>query len=247
MNELESLKERLKSLHLSAMAQLLDAMSQDGSIARMSPQNLLNTLTIQEEQTRAQRKTERLIRKSSLYYPAASVAGLIHDPQRKMDLALLDSLLICDYINRSQPLWVLGSSGAGKAYISCLLGKQACLLQYSVKYYMTSQFFSLCEDAEGNGNFRAFIGNVCRNNLIILDDFLLTGVNFDQAKYLYELMNYPPNPKKPRSIIISTQLMEEEIRLRLSEVSPAISEAIMGRLKSRSLTLEITGKDMRQQ
>ena len=246
MNELESLKSRLKSLHLGAMVQLLDVMVEDGSISRMSAQSVLDALTIQEEQTRIGRKTEKLIRNSTLYYPAASVAGLIHDPQRKMNLALLDSLLICEYIKQSQPVWVLGSSGAGKTYVSCLLGKQACLLQYDVKYYTTSDFFFQCQEAEENNCFRNFITNLCKNNLIILDDFLLTGVNFIQATYLYELMNFPPNPKKPRSIIISTQLMEEEITLRLSEVSPALSESIMGRLKSKSIRLEITGKDMRK-
>lgn len=60
-----------------------------------------------------------------------------------------------------------------------------------------------------------------------------------------QLLNYPPNPKRPRAIIISSQLMEEEMKLRLADVSPALAEVIMGRLRSRHLTLEISGKDMR--
>jgi DNA replication protein DnaC len=86
---------------------------------------------------------------------------------------------------------------------------------------------------------------MCQKNVIILDDFLLTGVTFTQATYLFELLNYPKNSLKPRTIIICSQLMEEEMRLRLAEVSPSLAEAIMSRLKAKRLVLEISGKDMR--
>jgi len=181
-----------------------------------------------------------------LYYKEASVAGLVHDPERKMNLSMLDSLLTCSYIALRQPVWLLGSAGAGKTYISCLLGKQACSLEYSVQYFSTSYFFDLCKEADINGKFTECLSTISKKNLIILDDFLLTGIGFKEATYLFELLNLPPDPKVPRTVIISTQLMEEEVKLRLQESSPALAEATMSRLKSKAQKLEITGKDMRQ-
>lgn len=242
---IDELQKRLKKLHLSGMAEQLGALAEDGSIAALSAESVLNMLTIEENHIRQNRKTKRLIGKSSLYYPSASVPGIINDKNRKINLSLLDSLLMCGYIEHSQPVWIQGSSGTGKTYISCVLGKQACLLLYSVKYYTTSEFFAFCSEAEALGRLQNFITETCKNNLIILDDFLLTGVNFNEAKYLYELLNFPPNQKHPRSVIVATQLMEEEIRLRLSDVSPALSEAIVSRLKAKALYLEISGKNMR--
>ena len=242
---MDELKGRLKSLHLSGMADMLDGMADDGSLSTLSAEKVLDRLTIQEDQLRKQRKANRLVRQSGLYYPAAGVAGIIHDQQRRMNTTLLDSLLTCEYIVRNQPVWIMGSSGSGKTYISCVLGKQACLLQYAVRYFSTSELFEYCAYAEKKKELQTYIHELTRSNLIILDDFLLTGVTFSEATYLYELFNAPLDPKRPRTFVIATQLMEEEIRLRLADVSPALSEAIVGRLKARALVLEITGKDMR--
>jgi len=103
----------------------------------------------------------------------------------------------------------------------------------------------LCAAADEQNNLAGLIAETCKKNLIILDDFLLTGINFEQTRYLYELLNRKPDPKVPRSFIISSQLMEEEMKLRLLDASPALAEAIMSRLKSKQLKLEISGKDMR--
>ena len=237
--------ERLRELRLGGMADMLKAMKEDGSISSESAQKVLDCLTNQEELIRRTRKTKRLLRSARLYYPSANIPGIIQNESKKLNTALLDSLLTCEYISGSQPVWVLGSSGTGKTYISSVLGNQACILQYSVRYFSTSEFFQLCAEAELNGEFKAFLCGVCKKNLIILDDFLLTGVTFSQATYLFELLNHPVDPKHPRSIMISSQLMEEEMKLRLAEVSPSLAEAIMSRLKSKRLVLVITGKDMR--
>ena len=246
MNDLEDMKARLKKLHLRGMAELLQAMVENGSITEQSAQKVLNSLITQEEQTRLNRKTKRLLNKADLFYPEASVAGLINDPQRKMNLSLLDSLLTCSFISAGQPVWLLGSSGAGKTYISCVLGKQACLLEYSVQYFTAYHFFRQCAEADTLGRLDKFMADISKKNLLILDDFLLTGVTFNYATYLFELLNLPADPRKPRTVIISTQLMEEEVKLRLKDASPALAEAIMGRLQYKSLTLEVTGKNMRQ-
>jgi len=49
MNDLDDLKARLKKLHLSGMAELLQALMEDGSITERSAQTVLNSLIAQEE------------------------------------------------------------------------------------------------------------------------------------------------------------------------------------------------------
>lgn len=242
---LKEIESRLRYFSLSGMADMLKSMEEDGTINELSAQNVLNSLTIEEEQIRKDRRYKRLVRNSGLYYPSASIPGIIKSDQQRMNMALLDSLLTCEYIQSEQPVWILGSAGTGKTYICSILGNQACMLQYAVKYYATSSFFLQCAEADMNGRFYNFIHDVCKNNLIILDDFLLTGITFNQATFLFELLNYPKSDKKPRAIMVCSQLMEEEMKLRLSDVSPSLAEAIMSRLKAKRLVLEITGKDMR--
>lgn len=241
----EAIRRRLKDFRVSGMAEMLGSMETDGSLSNQSALSVLNSLTIQEDQIRKSRRAKRLSTKAELYYPSANVAGILREADRRMNMTLLDSLLSGNYIKNNQPVWILGSSGSGKTYISCVLGNQACLLQYSVAYYTTSGFFKACEQAEGQNMIHEFINALCKKNLIIFDDFLLTGVTFPQATYLFELLNHPIQPGKSRSLIVTSQLKEEEMKLRLSEISPALAEAIMSRLKAKRLLLEITGKDLR--
>ena len=241
----EVILKRLKGFKVSGMAEMLKSMEEDGSLNSQSALSVLNNLTIQEDQIRKSRRAKRLSSKASLYYTSANVAGILKEADRRMNMSLLDSLLTGNYISNSQQVWILGSSGSGKTYISCVLGNQACLLQYSVAYYTTSDFFKACEESDSLGRIHEFIHELCRKNLIIFDDFLLTGVTFAQAAYLFELLNHPIQPGKSRLLIITSQLKEEEMNLRLSEISPALAEAIISRLKSKRLLLEITGRDLR--
>lgn len=187
----------------------------------------------------------KLFQGSGLYYPAASVLNLTSD-STQLNNADLDSLLRCDFINEYKNIWLIGPPGTGKTYISNVIGKYACKLQYSARYFEMHDLFIRCEAAERANVFPLFSETLCKTNLIILDDFLLTGISNRQALYLISLLNHSRDPENPRTLLICSSLTLEQIKHRLLEVSPKLGETIMSKLTAEMIVLTIKGNDLRK-
>lgn len=109
-----------------------------------------------------------------------------------------------------------------------------------------AEFLEECAAAEKRGRYVKYIKSVANTNLIIMDDFLLTSVTQRDVEYLYHLFSSQPRGNKPRSFIICSQLMKEEMYTRLSSIAPSLADAIINRISARAYEFEIQGDSMRE-
>lgn len=82
-------------------------------------------------QERENRLIGRLIRNAEFKYPNASPESLDHDP-RQIKKSTIINLAAMGFISNATNLFILGPTGAGKTYLSCALGIEACRQTYRV-------------------------------------------------------------------------------------------------------------------
>lgn len=90
----------------------------------------------------------------------------------------------CRYISESHHVILKGASGGGKTYIACALGMAACRNYIKVRYIRLPDLLNELAIAHGEGTFDKVIRAYQRIDLLILDDFLLTPLETDQAREL---------------------------------------------------------------
>lgn len=241
--DFETIVRRFRELRMPAMAEDLLEMESNCELESLSALQILDRLTIDEQISRRNSTATRYSKAARLYWPSADLANLDTSPARHINLSVLDCLSSCLNITNRRNALILGATRSGKTFLACALGKNACQLQYSVQYITMADFLYDCEEADRNKNLQKYLKKIGNKNLIIIDDFLLTSVTFKDAEYIYRLLNSRPRGNAPRSFIICSTLMKEEMYTRLSQwASPSLADSIMSRITAHSCEIEIQGE-----
>ena len=120
---------------LDHLAQLrLDGMSKayQGVLAlpvqnQPSINQFMARLAEAELQERAAKRTAMYLKQSKLRYDA--ILEQVHcNPERNLEMEKLMMIADCGFINRAENILITGSTGSGKSYLSCAIGRQACIL-----------------------------------------------------------------------------------------------------------------------
>ena len=241
-----ALTDRLHQFRLNAMAEQLEELNNNSQIADMEPLELLDSLLSAQEIYTLNRTTKKYKDKADLFFPMADLNDVIYDIDRHINAALVDQLSTNEYIKESRNILITSATGCGKTFFACAFGNKACEGQYSVIYYTMTDFVDECRKMDEEYLLTDFIKKVADHNVIILDDFLLTSIDQRDAEYLYRLVSSKQRKIIPRSYIICSQLMKEEMHSRLRMASPSAADAILNRLTAKAYRLKLEGKSMRE-
>jgi len=83
---------------------------------------------------------------------------------------------------------ITGKAECGKTWLSCALGRQACLLGYKVKFYNMIKLSEEIAAATLTGNYLKFIERLMKFDLVILDDFGLRNLDKYTRSSIYQLL-----------------------------------------------------------
>ena len=84
---------------------------------------------------------------------------------------------------------VMGAAGAGKTYIGCALGNEACRSLLSTKYVRLPEILTDLEIARGDGSYKRILNQYKKYDLLIFDDeWLLPQLSITQARDLLEII-----------------------------------------------------------
>jgi DNA replication protein DnaC len=238
--------EKLERMNLDAMAEQLKEMDKSGELTSKSPLEVLDQLISFQSVENQNNTTERYKKKAKLYSPLADLQDLLYIPSRHINAALVDQLATNQYIDNSRNVMITSATGCGKTFLACALGNNACEHQYTVRYFTMAELLEGFRIAEARGKYVKFLRQLANTYLIIIDDFLLTSVTDRDVEYLYRLVDSKPLRNHPRSFIICSQLMKDEMYTRLGVRSTSLADAIINRLVSKAYDLEIQGDSMRE-
>jgi len=162
---------------------------QPGTYEGLAFAERLQLLVDHENQERNQRKQDRLTRAAQFKFKAYA-KDIDYLPARGLQQSQMASLLMCDWLKKAQNLLLTGPCGTGKTYIACaLLGHQACLKGYSVRYYRLPRLIIALTQAKADGSYSKLLKAIASLNLLIIDDWGQEPLNAATRNDLMEIMD----------------------------------------------------------
>jgi len=237
----EEIEYQLKQMRLPRMREEYERQRNDPDSQNMSFDERLARMVSIEYDARINSTIETLIRKAEFYDSTASLADVNYKPERKLDQGLIEELGTNEYIRNHLNIILIGASGCGKTRFSCAFGTNACRARIKTKYIRLPELFSEFEAKRIQGQFRQYLKQLQKYDLLILDEFLLVAASPSERNDLLELMESRTNK---RSTIFCSQWTPEGWHERLG--AGPVADAILDRIVNSSYTIELYGNSMRE-
>lgn len=229
---------------LDHLAQLkLDGMSKayQGVLAlpvqnQPSINQFMARLAEAELQERAARRTAMYLKQSKLRYDA--ILEQVHcNPERNLESEKLMMIADCGFIDRAENILITGATGSGKSYLSCAIGRQACILGYRTLYFGINRFLEKISLSKLDGTYIKLLNQIEKAHLIVIDDFGLHPLDGTTRRALLQILEDRYGIK---STIIVSQLPVDKWYEYIGEST--ISDAIMDRLSANAHRFDLKGK-----
>lgn len=232
--------EQLKELKLLGMARSYEAVLQLPVNQHPEAHYLVAQLSEAERQNRVHHKTQFYLKLSKLRY-AGSLEEISYSASRNLGKEQVLQLADCTYIDRSENILISGATGAGKSFLACAFGHQACAMGYKTLYLNLNRFTEKIMVAKLDGSFVKLLNQLEKVSLLILDDFGLAPMDQNTRLALLQILEDRYNKK---SIIIASQLPINKWHEYIAE--PTLADAIMDRLMANAHRFELKGESLRK-
>jgi len=231
--------EQMKQLRLYGMLRAFNtSLSSQGM--DYTNDELIAYLMQSEYDDRQNRKIDRLTKSAKFRYKAV-MENIDYDPTRKIDKNQIQRFNTCDFIKQKENILITGSTGTGKSYMASAIGHQACSLGYKVMYFNTAKLFTMLKTSKADGSYVRQINKLEKQDLLILDDFGLKGLDNINRHSFMEIIEDRHGKK---STIIASQLPVEAWHGIIGEQT--IADAILDRLVHTAHRIDIKGESMRK-
>ncbi len=232
--------DKMRAMRLKAMAELYQQSLSSTVFSDVSLDDVLATLVDTEWEARQQRKMKALL-KTAGFRQQAHPTDIDYHPDRGLDRTLMGRLLSLSFVQKRENLIITGATGTGKSWIGQAIGRQACIMLYKTRYFMTSRFFDEAKLAKLNGSWAKLLKSIHKTPLLILDDFGLHAMDATDRQLLLELIEAR---HQTASTIVCSQIPVSGWHKLIGEGT--IADAILDRLAYTSHRLELKGESLRK-
>ncbi|COY94236.1 istb [Mycobacterium tuberculosis] len=163
------------------------------------------------------------------------------DPSRGIDKIQLMDLATLQYIERAEPIIIVGATGCGKSFMASALGLRACAQGKRVAYFSMQKLLLRTKMARLDGSIHKLLMKLSKVELLIMDDFGL--VNLDQQQRI-DLMEIIEDRHAKCSTIIASQLPVASWHAVIGD--DTLSDAILDRIVHTSHRIELKGESLRK-
>lgn len=179
---------KLRELNIPEMVEILQRQEKEVAYTCMPFDERIQYVTDYVYQLKQDGRIKRLVKAARFRYPNAEINS-VHYDKRGLDKKLLLELGTCAFIRCNHNIVFNGFTGAGKTYLACAIGKQACKSGYKVKYCRMPELledFGI-QDSRLNGR-RKLIQKLQRYNLLLLDEWMASSLDDKQIAFIFELV-----------------------------------------------------------
>jgi len=233
--------EKLKDLKLRGMAKALEEQLGSEKARELSFEERLGLLVDREMTEKENRRLTLRLKMAKLRLPSAVLEDVDYKASRGLDRRLLHSLASCDWVRKKQNILVIGATGAGKTFLTCALGHQACREGFKTRYFRSSGLFQELGIARGDGRYMRAMDRLSKTDVLILDDWGIVGLTDSERTEVLEILE---DRHGRRSTIIASQLPLNDWHQSIG--NPTIADAILDRLVHNAHTLTLKGESMRK-
>lgn len=232
--------EKLRSMRLSAMAQLYRQHLSQNTSEKMTFDEQLAVLVDHQWENWQNRKIDRLLKQAS-FKQQASIANIDYVAQRNLDKNMLERLATLDFIKRKENIILTGASGVGKSYIAQALGHQSCILGHKTLYQNTARMFKKLKLCKVDGTYLKELNKILKAEVLILDDFGLQSFDNHAREALMDIID---DRHGKSSTIIASQIPVSAWYDIIGEGT--IADAILDRVVNSSHRIMLEGESLRK-
>ena len=187
MSDLAQLRPQLKRLKLSGILESLDYHIQKAQNEKISYTDFLLNLLLEESERRDHKVLSIRLKKSGLdCRNTLESFDFGFNPQVKEPV--IKELATCNFLKKHENIFFLGPSGVGKTHLAQAIGHEAIRRGFEALFLNTILLLRSLNSARGDGRYHLRLKNLCRVDLLILDDFGLQNLNQQQQDDLYEVI-----------------------------------------------------------
>lgn len=233
--------EKLRGLHLTAMAASWVSQREDPSIAQIDFDTRFGLLVDAEVTSRDNKRLERALREAKLRIATACLEDIDFAPTRELDRALVRQLATGHWLTSHTNIVITGMTGTGKTYLGCALAQQACRLGRRALYRRVPRLLEEAALAHADGTFQRLLGRLGKVDVLLLDDWGLAPLRDAERRDLLEILE---DRHGSRSTIVTSQIPVEKWHDHLGD--PTIADAILDRLIHNAHRLKLKGPSKRK-
>ena len=239
MNQQKTL-EQLNLLKLYGMAKRYEAVIAGTIHQQPEPHMLIAWLAEAEAGYRVHQRTQLYLRLSKLRYHA-TMEQINCTAGRGITQEQLITLSDCTFIEKSENILVVGSTGSGKSFLACALGRQACMMGHRTLYYSMNRFIEALAMARLDGSYLKWLNLIDKTPLLILDDFGLQPLTHDIKLTILQILE---DRFAKGATIITSQLPVNKWHEYIN--SATVADSICDRLTSNAHRIELKGDSLRK-
>jgi len=157
------------------------------------------------------------------------------------DRHVLDELASLRFVDNANNALILGPVGVGKTFIATALGHAAVRRRNTVWFERTDQLLKRLRAARLDNSRDAELRKLIRVDLLLLDDFALSGLDHADTADLYELI--VERHRHASTVVTSNRDPVEWLALM---ADPLLAQSAVDRLQSAAHELIIDGDSYRQ-
>lgn len=237
--EVELLNSYLKELNLRTFIHNHENFASDAVRNKHTHSRYLLALAEQEVTQRDVNRRQRRLKEAKLPtikeladFDFSQIPSL--NQQQVLDLAR------GEYIDKAEPIILVGNPGLGKSHIAISLAVAACRQQHRVRFYNTAALVNELILAQQEQRLSKFIDTALRHKLILLDELGFIPFSGNGAQLLFQFCSalYERVP-----MIITTNLKFAEWPTVFGD--ERLTMALLDRLTHKAHIIEFTGQSYR--
>jgi DNA replication protein DnaC len=236
----QPLLDKLVQLRLPAFHDGLQEQLNNPKYTDLSFEERLALLVDLECTRRHDRRIQRLI-KLAAFPQSATLEDLNLSASRGLERRFVLELAQGNWIDQHLNTLVLGPTGSGKSFLSCVLGLSACRTGHSVRYFRTSRLLFQLAQSHLDGSFPNLLASLAKIDLLILDDWMRDPISASETRDLLEILD---DRFGRVSTLVASQVPVAEWFQRFPD--PTHADAILDRVIHNAYRLNLTGDSQRK-
>ena len=234
------LESYLKTLGLRAFRENYRKLAEAAAHSNLGYERFLLALAEQEVALRAANRRARLIKQAR--FPALKELAdfdfsHLEDFRTRDLLHLADSL---SFLERAEPVLMVGNPGLGKTHLATALGLAACRQGHKVRFFNTATLVNYLALAQQEYRLQKLIASLLKHRLIILDELGFIPFSSTGSHLLFQLCSAL---HEQVSLIITTNLTFSDWTQVLGD--ERLTVALLDRLTFRAHIFEFRGVSFR--
>ncbi len=232
--------EQLKTLRLSGRLEAWSEQHTSAIYHDLSFDERFSLLVEREHYRRSQQRFQRRLKQAQLS-TTASVADIDFSVPRGLVKSKFLELAQGQWVQEPLNLIVVGPTGVGKTFLSCVLANGCCTLGHTVRYLRSADLLLEFKLAKADGSFPKLQRQLASFGVLIFDDWLRDPLLPQDARDLLDLLDLR---YRKASSLFATQIPVNQWHQQIQD--PTLADAILDRIVHDSLRLVLKGESMRK-